>query len=108
MILSAGNSACHPESGGFDRHEAARANAYMLGSNADWFQATVGTAPDHAVAPGKLVREYQEAGRRVFEYAMAAPMSNDYAFLSARQSGARTTGVQLEILSHPGHEYNLD
>ena len=93
--------------------QAARANAYMLGSNADWirFQATVSTAPDQiAVAPGKLVREYREAGRRVFEYVMAAPMSNDYAFLSARYAVRREDyrGIQLEILSHPGHAYNLD
>lgn len=92
---------------------AARDNAYMLGDNADWiaFRATVSTAPDQvAVAPGMFVRDYQENGRRVFEYAMDAPMSNDYAILSARYAVRRESyrGVALEVLYHPGHAFNVD
>ncbi|MBK6308718.1 MAG: hypothetical protein IPF47_24485 [Gemmatimonadetes bacterium] len=92
---------------------AARDNAYMLGDNADWiaFRATVSTAPDQvAVAPGMFVRDYQENGRRVFEYAMDAPMSNDYAILSARYAVRREAyrGVALEVLYHSGHAFNVD
>lgn len=92
--------------------EAARANSY-LASDADWitFAATVSTAPDQiAIAPGYLVREYQENGRRVFEYQMDRPILNFYSFLSGRFAVKRDqwNGVNLEIYYHPGHEYNLD
>ena len=92
---------------------AALANAYMLGRAADWiaFHSTVSTAPDQiAVTPGHLVRESTENGRRVFEYAADAPMSNDYAVMSARYAVRRERyhGIDLEILHHPGHTYNLD
>jgi ABC-type transport system involved in multi-copper enzyme maturation permease subunit len=92
--------------------ESARANSYLT-NYADWigFKATVSTAPDQiAIAPGYLVKDYQENGRRVFEYAMDKPMANFYAFLSARYAVKRDehNGVKLEIYYHPGHEYNLD
>ena len=92
---------------------SARANAYFLGNDADWirFKATVSTAPDQiGIAPGSLVKEYRENGRRVFEYAVDQPMANDYAFLSARYEVRREQhrGVALEIFYHPGHRFNLD
>ncbi|MBM4187042.1 MAG: hypothetical protein FJ206_06985 [Gemmatimonadetes bacterium] len=92
--------------------EAARADTY-IGSNADWigFRATVSTAPDQiAIAPGYLVREYQEGGRRVFEYRSDEPMLAFFAFLSTRYQVRRDEhrGIRLEIFYHPGHEYNLD
>ena len=92
--------------------ESARANGYLT-NYADWidFKATVSTAPDQiAIAPGYLVKEYQENGRRVFEYAMDRPMANFYSFLSARYAVKRDEfkGIKLEIYYHPGHEYNLD
>ena len=92
--------------------ESARAMTYF-GSNADWisFKATVSTAPDQiAVAPGSLVREYQENGRRVFEYQSNEPMLAFFAFLSARYEVRRDewNGIKLEIYYHKGHEYNLD
>ncbi len=90
---------------------AALRTAYFLGRDADWidFRATVSTAPDQiAVAPGVLVREYQERGRRVFEYASPRPVANDFAILSARYAVLRgeQDGVRLEILHHPGHDFN--
>lgn len=92
--------------------ESARADIY-LGFNADWitFKATVSTAPDQiAVAPGYLVREYRENGRRVFEYQMDRPMLAFFSFLSARYQVKRDewNGIKLEIYYHRGHEYNLD
>lgn len=92
--------------------ESARADTY-LNTGADWieFEATVSTAPDQiAIAPGYLTREYEENGRRVFEYKMDRPIHNFYSFLSARYAVVRDTfqGVNLEIYYHPGHEFNLD
>jgi len=90
---------------------AALRTAYFLGRDADWidFRATVSTAPDQiAVAPGVLVLEYQERGRRVFEYASPRPIANDFSILSARYAVLRgeQDGVRLEILHHPGHDFN--
>ncbi len=93
-------------------NDSARAVTY-LGASASWisFKATVSTAPDQiAVAPGYLVREYQENGRRVFEYQANEPMLAFFAFLSARYEVRRDewNGIKLEIYYHKGHEYNLD
>jgi hypothetical protein len=90
---------------------AALRTAYFLGRDADWidFRATVSTAPDQiAVAPGELVREYRERGRRVFEYASPRPIANDFSILSARYVVLRgeQDGVWLEIFHHPGHDFN--
>ena len=92
--------------------ESARANTY-LNTGADWidFEAVVSTAPDQiAIAPGYLQKEYEEGGRRVFEYKMDRPIHNFFSFLSARYQVMRDTfqGVNLEIYYHKGHEFNLD
>ena len=90
---------------------AALGTAYFLGRDADWidFRATISTAPDQiAVAPGELVREYPERGRRVFEYASPRPIANDFAILSARYAvlHGEHDGVRFEILHHPSHDFN--
>lgn len=90
---------------------AALRTASFLGGDAEWidFRATVSTAPDQiAVAPGNLVREYRDGGRRVFEYASERPIANDFAILSARYQIARgeQDGVTIEILHHPTHDFN--
>lgn len=92
--------------------DAARMRTY-LGIHADWisFRATVSTAPDQvAIAPGELVREYRENGRRVFEYRATDRMLAFFSFLSARYLVKRESwnGIPLEVYYHPGHEFNLD
>jgi ABC-type Na+ efflux pump permease subunit len=82
-------------------------------ANQDWitFKATVSTAPDQiAVAPGYLVREYEENGRRVFEYQANEPMLAFWAFQSARYEVKRDqwNDVAIEIYYHKDHQYNLD
>ena len=84
-----------------------------LQANQDWitFRATVSTAPDQiAVAPGYLVREYEENGRRVFEYEAREPMLAFWAFQSARYEVKkdRWNDVAIEIYYHKDHEFNLD
>ena len=89
-----------------------------LSSSADWiqFEATVSTDADQtAIAPGRLLRQWQQNGRRYFQYKMEQPMLNFYTFLSGRYlvykdqwpdpAGHRT--VPIEIYYQPGHEYNL-
>ena len=91
---------------------AAYANNY-ISSDADRlrFEATVSTSPDQlAVAPGTLLKEWQQPGRRYFHYRLAAPVLNFYAITSARYQvrRERQNGIDLEIYYHPGHPYNID
>ncbi|PJJ61156.1 ABC transporter permease/M1 family aminopeptidase [Hymenobacter chitinivorans] len=91
---------------------AAYANTY-ISTDADRlrFEATLSTSPDQiAVAPGALLKEWQQNGRRYFHYRLAAPVLNFYSITSARYKvrRERQNGVDLEIYYHPGHPYNLD
>jgi len=90
----------------------ARANTYIA-TDADRlrFEATVSTSPDQlAIAPGSLLREWRQNGRRYFHYRLAAPVLNFYAINSGRYAVRRGQwhGVALEIYYHPGHPYNVD
>lgn len=90
----------------------ARMNNY-ISSDADWvrFEATVSTSGDQiAIAPGYLIREWQEDGRNHFLYRMDSPILHFYAFLSAAYEVKRDkwNDVLIEIYYHKGHEYNLD
>ncbi|MEX2499465.1 MAG: ABC transporter permease subunit [Wenzhouxiangellaceae bacterium] len=91
--------------------EAAR-NSY-LSRDSDWvdFRTVVSTAPDQiAVAPGYLQRQWEDNGRRYFEYEMDAPMQNLAAWLSARYTVKTETvdGVELSVYYHPAHDWNVD
>ena len=75
------------------------------------FDATVSTVPDQtAVAPGYLVKEWTENGRRYFHYKMDNKILNFYSFLSARYTVKKEVynGINLEIYYQQGHEYNLN
>jgi ABC-2 type transport system permease protein len=89
-----------------------RKNTY-ISHDADWidFECTVSTAPDQtAIAPGYLIKEWEQNGRKYFHYKMDCKILNFYAFLSARYQVKRDkwNGVAIEIYYHKGHEYNLD
>lgn len=75
------------------------------------FRAEVSTVPDQiAIAPGYLVKEWTENGRRHFRYEMDQPILNFFSVLSARYEVKRDqwNGVNLEIYYHPTHTANLD
>jgi len=91
---------------------AARTN-HLLGVDAGWidFETTVSTSADQiAVAPGTLVREWSQDGRRYFRYKMDRPMLNSYAFQSARYEvrHERWQDVTIDVYYHPGHEANVE
>ncbi|MGK7295833.1 MAG: M1 family aminopeptidase [Candidatus Wenzhouxiangella sp. M2_3B_020] len=93
-----------------DDMEAAR-NSY-LSRDSDWmdFRTVVSTEADQvAVAPGYLQREWEEGGRRYFEYEMDAPMQNLVAYLSGRYAVEKDTvdGVELSVYYHPEHDWNV-
>jgi ABC-type transport system involved in multi-copper enzyme maturation permease subunit len=88
-------------------------NARGLWANADRiaFEAVVGTTENQtAVAPGLLRRTWTESGRRYFEYAVNAPIRNEYSFFSATYAvrEARWNDVAIQIFHHPAHTANLD
>ena len=84
-----------------------------IGGYSDWidFEATLSTSPDQiAIAPGYLIKEWEEDGRKYFHYKMDAKMLNFYSFLSAKYEVMKEEyqGINLEIYHHPDHTYNLD
>jgi hypothetical protein len=87
-------------------------NSYLT-QDADWvtFEAVVTTSADQtAIAPGYLIEDYVEGGRRRFHYRMDAPMQNLYSILSARYTSVTEdwNGIQLSVFYHPEHDWNID
>ena len=84
-----------------------------IGGNSDWidFEATVSTSDDQiAIAPGYLIKEWNEEGRRYFHYKMDSKILNFYNFQSGRYDVLKDNhkGVSLEIYYHPDHDYNIN
>ncbi len=74
------------------------------------FHTIVSTSADQiAVAPGYLVSDRIDGGRRYFEYRMDAPIWPFVAFQSARYAVAndRWNDVALQVFYHPEHEFNV-
>jgi ABC-2 type transport system permease protein len=76
-------------------------DTYLPG-HSDWVDMStiISTTPDQiAIAPGSLVREWQQDGRRYFEYKLDHPSINLYGFLSGRYEVAREewNGIKLEV-----------
>lgn len=86
---------------------------HYLCSYADWVTAetVISTSADQiAVAPGSLLKEWTEEGRRYFRYKLDHPSMNFYSFISADFQVAREdwNGVKLEVYYQKGHEYNVE
>jgi ABC-type transport system involved in multi-copper enzyme maturation permease subunit len=87
--------------------------SHMLGREADWveFETTVSTSADQiALAPGYLIREWEQDGRRYFHYKMDAPILAYFSYLSARWNVVRDrwNDVEIAVYHHPGHAYNVE
>ncbi len=88
----------------------ARHSAWFATSSRVAFRARIGTALDQiAVAPGVLVREWKENGRRYFEYRSEQPISLLAPIHSGRYAVIRDTwnGVAIEAYHHPPHRHRL-
>jgi ABC-type transport system involved in multi-copper enzyme maturation permease subunit len=86
-------------------------NSYLPG-HSDWvdMSAIISTSPDQiAITSGSLVREWQQDGRRYFEYKMDHPSRNAYGFLSGRYEVAREdwNGIKLEVYYLKEHPWNV-
>lgn len=81
------------------------------GSETITFEAVIGTSPEQtAIAPGALLRSWNENGRRYFHYATERPVRNAFAIFSARYAVHRETwnGVVIELFYHPTHQFNVE
>jgi len=94
-----------------DNNLAARKNPY-LDLDADWVEVTttLSTASDQvAVAPGSLVKEWEEDGRRYFTYKLDHKSLNFYSFISAKFEVAREkwNDIDVEVYYIKQHAYNV-
>lgn len=94
-----------------DNNLKARANTY-IGNDSDWVtvNTTISTTPNQiAIAPGSLVTEWKQNGRRYFRYRLDQKALNFYSFISAEYEVARKkwNGIDLEVYYDKKHPYNV-
>ena len=95
-----------------DEHNLkARSNTYV-GSDADWVDVNtvISTDADQiAVAPGSLLRSWNENGRNYFNYRLDHKSMNFFSFISAKYQVERKKyhGVDLEVYYTKEHAFNV-
>ena len=75
------------------------------------FETTVSTiSGQQAIAPGYLMKQWQEGEREYFHYKMDKPIMNYYSYLSADYTVARdeVDGIDIAVYYHKTHKYNVD
>ena len=90
---------------------AARANTY-ISSDSDWVEVstTISTSKGQtAVAPGSLIKQWEEKGRSYFQYQLDQKALNFYSFISADYQIARKkwNGIDLEVYYDKQHATNV-
>ena len=86
-------------------------NTY-ISNHSDWVdvETVISTSPDQiAIAPGSLVKEWTENGRRYFQYRLDRASLNFYSFLSADYAVAREKigDIDIEVYHLPEHHWNV-
>ncbi len=87
-------------------------NNTYISNNSDWVdvETTISTSADQiAIAPGSLVKQWDENGRKFFQYKLDQPSLNFYSFMSARYEVAREKygDIDIEVYYHPEHHWNV-
>lgn len=82
------------------------------GANADYVTVNtiMCTAPNQtAIAPGDLIKTWDSAGRKYFNYQLNSPSLNFYSFLSAdvKKATKKFRDIDLEIYYDAKHAYNV-
>ncbi|MEM9410848.1 MAG: M1 family aminopeptidase, partial [Planctomycetota bacterium] len=93
-------------------NKQARRNTYLSNSS-DWLEIETifSTSNDQiAVAPGSLIKKWEENRRRYFHYKLDHPSLNFYSFISADYEVAlrQWNDVDIEVYYHKEHEWNVD
>jgi ABC-2 type transport system permease protein len=86
-------------------------NTY-ISNNSDWVNVdtVISTSADQmAIAPGSLVRQWQQNGRNCYEYKLDHFALNFYSFISARYTVERRkwNGIDVEVYYLPEHPWNV-
>ncbi len=86
-------------------------NTYIT-NNSDWVNVDtiISTSGDQmAIAPGSLIRQWQQDGRNYYEYKLDHFALNFYSFLSARYLVERTkwNGMDVEVYYLKEHPWNV-
>jgi ABC-2 type transport system permease protein len=86
---------------------------YLSDGLSDWIsvKTTISTSSDQiAIAPGSLIKEWQEGDRNYYEYLVAQPSQNFYAFISAdyKKASRKWQGIDLEVYYDENHAYNVE
>ncbi|MEL7118641.1 MAG: M1 family aminopeptidase [Bacteroidota bacterium] len=84
-----------------------------ISSDADWVKvrSVISTSSSQtAIAPGELMRTWQEGDRNYYEYEIKKPVINFFAFLSGQYEVKREkwNGIDIEVYHHPTHDYNVE
>ena len=97
-----------------DRGDPYGVNTNLFSADSDFvtYHTVVSTSPDQiAISPGDLAREWQQDGRRYFEYSMGSTkIQNFFSYISGKYAVKRDTwnGVRIEVYYLPTHTYDLD
>jgi len=86
---------------------------YLTDGLSDWVsvKTTISTSSDQmAIAPGTLMKEWQEGDRNYYEYLVEQPSQNFYAFISAdyQKASRKWKGIDLEVYYDEKHPYNVE
>ncbi|MGB7987098.1 MAG: M1 family aminopeptidase [Terracidiphilus sp.] len=96
-----------------ERNCAADCMNTYISNNSDWVNVDtiISTSGDQiAIAPGSLVREWQQGGRNFYEYKLDHQALNFYSFLSARYQVERRkwNGIDIEVYYLKEHPWNVE
>jgi ABC-2 type transport system permease protein len=97
-----------------DRGDTYGMNTDLFGPDSNFitYHSIVSTSPSQiAISPGDLKREWQQNGRRYFEYTMGSTKIQDFfSYISGNFAVKHDNwnGVRLEIYYLPSHTYDLD
>jgi len=95
-----------------ERNCTANCMETYIGGRADWvdMETVISTSADQtAVAPGSLVRQWQENGRNYFEYKLDHPSLGFAEFISAKYEVAREewNDIKVEVYYLKEHPWNV-
>ena len=86
---------------------------YLSDGASDWInvETVISTSADQiAIAPGSLIKQWEDKGRNYYHYKVDHPSQNFYSFISADYEVARKKwkGVDIEVYYDAAHGYNID
>jgi ABC-2 type transport system permease protein len=95
-----------------DTNNMAERSSCQFGANADYVTVNtiMSTAKNQtAIAPGDLIRTWDSAGRKYFNYTLSHPSLNFYSFLSAdvQKASKKYKDIDLEVYYDSKHAYNV-